>query len=372
MSPTAGAAGASPGGRPDWADPRRGGWQAELTDRARAVLPAPMWAYLESGAREGVTRDEAHKAWSSIRLWPRVLHGEGAPDTRTSVLGAALRTPIGVAPTSMQRVAHPEGELAMAAGAAAAGAVHVVSTNAGHLFDDIGTVARAVDPDAVWWLQAYLPPDRDQAAPVLRAAADAGARAVALTVDTPFPGTKYEPAESDWEGTDLSWHRVNFADPEASRHHRGLRPDDLRWIRDTCGLPVVVKGVLRPDDARRCVDAGAAGIWVSNHGGRQLDRAVSTATALPRVVAAVGADAEVYVDGGVRSGLDVLAALALGATAVLVGRPALHALATDGAPGVTGLLDTLTEELVEALELAGCGALQAAPGLVAPPDLCSP
>ncbi len=359
-------------GRPGWADPRRGGWQDELAERARAVLPAPMWAYLESGAREGVTRDEAHEAWRSVRLWPRVLHGEGAPDTRTSVLGTPVRTPVGVAPTSLQRVAHPDGELAMAAGAAAAGAVHVVSSNAGHLLVDIGAAARAVDPAAVWWLQAYLPPDREQAAPVLRAAAAAGARAVALTVDTPFPGTKYEPAEQDWEGIDLSWHRVNFTDPAAYRPHRSLRPADLAWIRETSGLPVVVKGVLRPDDARRCVEAGAAAVWVSNHGGRQLDRAVSTATALPQVVAAVGPDVEVYVDGGVRSGLDVLTATALGARAVLVGRPALHALASDGAAGVTGLLDTLTEELLEALELAGCGALESARTLVAPPDLCSP
>lgn len=369
MSPAQGAARA---GRPGWADPRRGGWQAELAERARTVLPAPMWAYLESGAREAVTRDEAPDAWRSVRLWPRVLHGEDAPDVRTSLLGTPVRTPVGVAPTSLQRVAHPDGELAMAAGAAAAGAVHVVSSNAGHLLDEIGAAARAVDPDAVWWLQAYLPADREQAAPVLRAAAAAGARAVALTVDTPFPGTKYEPAEEDWEGIDLSWHRVNFTDPTAHRHHRGLRPEDLAWIRETSGLPVVVKGVLRPDDARRCVEGGAAAVWVSNHGGRQLDRAVSTATALPRVVAAVGADTEVYVDGGVRSGIDVLTALGLGARAVLVGRPALHALAADGADGVTGLLDTLTEELLEAMELAGCGSLEGARTVVAPPDLCSP
>ena len=355
--------------RPAWADPRRGGWQSELAARAREVVPAPMWAYLETGAREGATRDEATDAWRSVRLWPRVLHGDGPPDVGTTLLGVRVRTPVGVAPTSMQRLAHPDGELATATGAAAAGALHVVSSNAGHLFADIGAAGRDVDPDAVWWLQAYLPPEREEAAPVLRAAAEAGARAVALTVDTPFPGTKYAPAEVDWDGHDLSWHRMNFAEPAASRHHRGLRPDDLAWVRDTCGLPVVVKGVLRADDARRCVEAGAAAVWVSNHGGRQLDRAASTAEALPRVAAAVGSDAEVYVDGGVRSGLDALTAMALGARAVLVGRPVLHALAADGAAGVTGLLDTLTEELVEALELAGCASPEDARHVVAPPDL---
>lgn len=356
-------------GRPDWADPRRGAWQDELAARARAVVPAPMWAYLESGAREGVTRDEAREAWASVRLWPRVLRGQGAPEIGTTLLGAPVRTPVGVAPTSMQRVAHPDGELAMAAGAAAAGALHVVSSNAGHLFADIGAAARAVDPDALWWLQAYLPPEREEAVPVLRAAADAGARAVVLTVDTPFPGTKYAPPESDWDGHDLSWHRVNFADPTTDRHHRGLRPDDLGWITAVCGLPVVVKGVLRADDARVCVDAGAAAVWVSNHGGRQLDRSASTAAALPAVAAAVGGDAEVYVDGGVRCGLDALAALALGARAVLVGRPALHALAVDGSTGVAALVETLGEELVEALELAGCASSQDAVHVGAPPDL---
>ena len=355
--------------RPSWAGPRRGGWQAELAARAREVLPAPMWAYLEAGAREGITRDEATEAWRAVRLWPRVLGGHGEPDLTTQVLGAALSTPVGVAPTSMQRVVHPDGELAMAAGAAAAGALHVVSTNAGHPFAAIGDAARAVDPDAVWWVQAYLPPDREAAAPVLRAAADAGARAVALTVDTPFPGTKYEPADDAWVGHDLSWHRTNFADPTAERHHRGLRAHDLAWITETCGLPTVVKGVLRADDARRCADAGAAGVWVSNHGGRQLDRTVSTAAALPRVVEAVGDDVEVYVDGGVRSGLDALTALALGARAVLVGRPTVHALAVDGAPGVRALLDLFGLELVEALELAGCRRPEDARTVGAPPDL---
>lgn len=355
--------------RPSWADPHRRGWQAELAALAREVLPAPMWAYLETGAREGLSRDDAVAAWRAVRLWPRVLHGAGRPDLTTTVLGAALRTPVGVAPTSLQRVAHPEGELAMAAGAAAAGALHVVSSNAGHLFAEIGAAARTADPDAVWWVQAYLPPERHLAAPVLEAAADAGARAVALTVDTPFPGTKYEPAEADWEGIDLSWHRANFEAPAAARHHRGLRPDDLRWITETCGLPTVVKGVLRPDDARRCVDAGAAGVWVSNHGGRQLDRSVSTATALPLVAGAVGDDAEVYVDGGVRSGLDALTASALGAKAVLVGRPSVHALAVDGAAGVRALLQVLSEELAEALELAGCTRPEEARDVGAPPDL---
>ncbi len=192
--------------------------------------------------------------------------------------------------------------------------------------------------------------------PVLVEAVAQGARAVVLTADTPFPGTKYGVDDADWTGIDLSWWRTNFAEPESPDPWKGaLAPDDVAWLGDRAGVPVVVKGVLRADDAVRCLDAGATAIYVSNHGGRQLDRSVPTARALREVVAAVGDRAEVYVDGGIRSGLDAMAALALGARAVLVGRPALHALALDGARGVERVLTDLSEELAEALVLAGCG-----------------
>ena len=235
----------------------------------------------------------------------------------------------------------------MAAGSAAAGCLHVVSSNAGTPFADLGG-----DP---WWLQAYLPPERDQVLPVLEEAVAQGARAVVLTVDTPFPGPKHAVDDADWTGIDLSWWRTNFPEPETPQPWKAdLSPDDVSWLRERAGVPVVVKGVLRGDDAVRCLDAGAEGVYVSNHGGRQLDRSVSTARALAEVVAAVGERAEVYVDGGIRSGLDALAALALGATAAFVGRPALYALAVDGARGVERLLADLSEELREALVLAGC------------------
>jgi 4-hydroxymandelate oxidase len=203
--------------------------------------------------------------------------------------------------------------------------------------------------------------------PVLEGAAAAGASAIALTVDTPFPGSKYATDdESTWTGVDLSWWRVNFADPEFDRWAPDLGLHDIGWLQDRSGLPVVVKGVLRADDAQRCVDAGAAAIWVSNHGGRQLDRAVSTATALREVAQAVGERVEVYVDGGVRSGVDAMAALALGAHAVFLGRPVLHALAVDGAAGVERLLTELTTELTEVLHLAGCATPREAPDVLAP------
>jgi 4-hydroxymandelate oxidase len=202
--------------------------------------------------------------------------------------------------------------------------------------------------------------------PVLEGAVAAGAAAIALTVDTPFPGSKYAADTEDWTGVDLSWWRINFADAEFDRWAPDLGLDDIGWLRDNTGLPVIVKGVLRGDDAVRCVDAGAAAIYVSSHGGRQLDRTVSTASALREVLAAVGDRAEVYVDGGIRSGVDALAALALGARAVFLGRPVLHALAVDGAAGVERLLTEVTAELAEVLELAGCATPREAADVVAP------
>lgn len=333
-------------------------WLTDLAEEARSVLPAPLWEYVETGAREGVTAVEATAAWRDVRFEPRVLRGGGAVDTTVRLAGGELATPIGIAPTSLQRLAHPEGERAMARGAAQAGALHVVSSNAGTRFADL-------DAQGPWWLQVYLPPDRPAVAPVLAAAAEAGASALVLTVDTPVPGTKYRPLESDWDGLDLSWLRCNFDDPDAPRWAADLTPDDIGWLASTSGLPVVVKGVLRADDAVTCAEAGAAGVWVSNHGGRQLDRAVTTREALPRVADALAGTAPVYVDGGVRSGLDALAALALGAELVFVGRPALHALAVGGGEGVAGLVQQLTAELAEALLLAGCSRPADARGVTA-------
>jgi 4-hydroxymandelate oxidase len=244
---------------------------------------------------------------------------------------------------------HPRGERAMAAGTAAAGCLHVVSSNSGTRFADLG--------GGPWWLQAYLPPQREAMLPVIEEAVAQGAVAVVLTADTPYPGTKYAVDDADWTGIDLGWWRSNFAEPETPLPWKpDLSPDDVSWLSERAGVPVVVKGVLRGDDAVRCLDAGASAVYVSNHGGRQLDRSVGTARALAEVVAAVGDRAEVYVDGGIRSGLDALAAVALGARAVLVGRPAVQALAVDGERGVERLLTELSDELSDALVLAGCAA----------------
>ena len=209
---------------------------------------------------------------------------------------------------------------------------------------------------------------------------DAGAAAVVLTVDTPVVGTKYDgDGPTVWDGADPSWVRVNF--PEGYGGAPGeekatdLGPQDVAWLAQATGLPVVVKGVLRPEDARRCLDAGAAAVWVSNHGGRQLDYAASTASCLEAVVAEVGTSAEVYVDGGVRCGRHALAALALGARGVFLGRQPLYSLAAGGPDGVRRMFEELDGELREALRLAGCavgGAGPTGPGQPLPRPLRGP
>lgn len=340
-------------------------WLAALEERARDRLAPALLEYLLQGARESVSAGEAVAAWGSVRFRPRVLHDVTHVDPAVTLLGHRSELPFGVAPTTLQRAVHPDGELAMARATAEAGGVMVVSSNAGTSFAEIGATG------VHWWLQAYLPADRTLAEPMLDRAVEAGARAVVLTVDTPVVGTKYASPGVPvvWEGVDPELLRVNFdpdyEDQPGAEKALDLGPHDLGWLAARTGLPVVVKGVLRAEDAHRSVQAGAAAVWVSNHGGRQLDRAASTASCLPDIVEAVGERAQVYVDGGIRSGLDVLAALSLGASAVFLGRLPLLAL-LDGRAGVADLHRELLAQTVDALRLAGCRTPADTRGLAVP------
>ncbi len=334
-----------------------------LERRARDALDPMAWAYFSGGAERERLLEENVAAWERFRLYPRVLVDVSSVRSATSVLGAPVSLPVVVGPTALQRLAHPEGELATVRGAAAAGAAMVLSSLATCDLDEVAAAAGG----AVLHMQVYVLKDRARTAEMVQRAAAAGYRALVFTVDIPVSGLRTREVE---HGVRLPDHLglPNVADPDSARHGWGfvehvvrefdpaLSLDDIAWLGGLSHLPVVVKGLCRADDALRCAEAGAAAVVVSNHGGRQLDDAPASAEVLREVADAVGGRMEVYVDGGIRRAADVVKALALGADAVLLGRPVLWALATGGAEGVMELLENFRSELERIMAL--CGARQ--------------
>jgi 4-hydroxymandelate oxidase len=317
-----------------------------LEEEARQKLDPALFGYFAGGAEDERTLAANRAAWESARLRPRVLRDASAISTATRVLGAELGSPIGVAPMGMQHQLHPDGVIETARGAAAAGALTVVPLyGAGSALE----AARAL-PRAPLWLQVYVLKDRARCLDAIQRTLAAGYRALVLTVDVARPGNR--PAEVRQTVMLTDRETGGSLDP-ADLFERALTFDDVAWFAARAGVPLVVKGVLRGDDAAACVEAGAAGVVVSNHGGRQLDGAIASADALAEVVDAVAGRAEVYVDGGLRRGRHVLTALALGARAALIGRPVIWGLASAGAQGVREVLDTFTGELERAMALCG-------------------
>jgi 4-hydroxymandelate oxidase len=346
----------------------------DLHGRAVLRLPPEVAEHFDQGAGAGLSVSAAAAAWDRLRLRPRVLRDVSHVSTAATVLGHELTTPVMVSSTSMQRAAHPDGEIATARAAAAAGSLMEVSTNSGSAFAEIGATG------APWWLQVYVLRDRGLTRSILERAVQAGATALVLTVDTPIVGRKHNVGKTIWEVVPEDYLLANIegatVPADGLDKADDLTPDIIGWLRDATGLPVVVKGVLRGDDARVAVAAGASAVQVSNHGGRQLDLAVTTAEALPEIAAGLaGSGAEVYVDGGIRRAEHVLAALALGATGVFIGRPVLWALAAGGpsgqggCDGVLDLLREFTDELGHVMMLAGARSIgELTPDLVRMPD----
>jgi isopentenyl diphosphate isomerase/L-lactate dehydrogenase-like FMN-dependent dehydrogenase len=335
---------------------------------ARERLDPTIWDYIAGGAEDEVTLRANRTAFERIRLRPRMLVDVSACDLTTTALGTPLNMPIFVAPMGYQALAHQEGEVAMARGAGAAGALLVASTLATRSLEEIAAAA-----SGPLWFQLYVYAERQISAALVRRAEAAGYQALVLTVDLPRLG-KRERDERNSFGLPPHLQMRNFLDVggeempaiasgsalaahAAANIDPSLTWEALDWLRSLTPLPVLVKGILTGEDATLAVAHGAAGIVVSNHGGRQLDGVAASIEALPEVVAAVGGRCEVFVDGGVRRGTDVLKALALGARAVLVGRPALWGLAANGAEGVQAVLQMLRDELELAMALAGRSTL---------------
>ena len=335
---------------------------------AREKMTPSAYDYYAGGAEDEITVSENRNAFRRIALRPRVLAGTATVDTSIDLLGLSLSHPIALAPTAFNRLAHPDGELAAARAAGKAGALMCCSTIASTSIEDIA--AAATGP---LWFQLYIYRDRDVTRDLVARAEAAGCRAIVLTVDTPQLGRR----ERDMRGgftlpTGIGMRNLErYGTPDAMRWaqsssfteyvHKlldaGLTWDDVAWLRSVTKLPLLIKGVLTAEDAGLALDAGASGIVVSNHGGRQLDSAMATIDALPSIATRVAGRAPVLLDGGIRRGTDVFKALALGARAVLIGRAYLWGLAADGEAGVARVLEMLRTELELTMALAGCPAV---------------
>nr|BBH95047.1 alpha-hydroxy-acid oxidizing enzyme [Thermogemmatispora argillosa] len=316
---------------------------------ARERMDISSWVYYACGADDEVTLRANRSAFERIKLRPRVLVDVSQIEMITTVLGTPLPMPILIAPTALQELAHPEGECEMARGAALAGTLLVVSTSASRSLEEVAAAA-----GGPLWFQLYIT-TRPTAQRLVARAEAAGYQGLVLTVDTPRWGNKERAARRPLT---RSIHKANFEDES-----EGDLPDPsctweiIPWLRSLTRLPLILKGILTPEDAQRACDYGVDAIIVSNHGGRQLDGVPATIEVLPEIVEAVAGRCEVYLDGGIRRGTDILKALALGARAVLVGRPPLWGLAVNGAQGVADVLDILRDELEQAMALAGCPRL---------------
>ena len=332
-------------------------WDYERAAEER--LEPGAFGYFAGGADDEWTMRENLAAYRRWVLRPRMLVDVSSTTTATSVLGTDVSMPLLVAPTAFQRMAHPEGEVATAKGAAAAGTVMCLSTIANATIEEVAAAA----PDAPRWFQLYWGPDRGVVSDLVARAEAAGFRAIVLTVDLPVLGRRERDLRTGFEiPPDVPVpvysalaESVEAVSP-ATIHwavDNALTWRDLEWLRSHTSLPLVVKGVMTAEDAVLAVESGAAGIVVSNHGGRQLDGVAASLDALPEVVEAVGERAEVLMDGGIRRGTDVVKALALGARATLAGRAPVYGLAVDGAAGVARVLGLLRAEIELALALCG-------------------
>jgi 4-hydroxymandelate oxidase len=333
----------------------------ELHARARELLDPVRYDYFAGGAADEIVLEENERAFRRLALLPRVLRGAEVRDIAVELPGARASMPILVSPTAFHRLAHPDGELATARATAAAGTVLVASMASTVAVGDVAAAARSMDSAAAVWFQLYLQPDIDVNGCLVRRAEDAGCSALVVTVDSPVFGRRGRDLRNGFHDLPAGFAAENMRDlpgaPPGGTRDIEMSPElsweDIDRVRASTTLPVLLKGVLHPEDARLAVDRGLDGIVVSNHGGRQFDAVPAAVDALPRIADAVAGRIPVLLDGGVRRGSDVALALALGATAVGIGRPVVWGLAADGERGVRHVLDLLRDEFDHALALCG-------------------
>jgi isopentenyl diphosphate isomerase/L-lactate dehydrogenase-like FMN-dependent dehydrogenase len=324
----------------------------EYETLAQKRMEPSAWAFYQSGSEGEVTLRENRAAFERIRLRPRMLVDVEHCDMSTTTLGTPVSMPILVAPTADHCLAHPEGECATAQAVGRVETLMVASSSATRSLEDVAQAATGP-----LWFQLYVY-DRQATEDMVQRVARAGYRALVVTVDTPRFGRKDSALKAGYTQLPPHLSRANFINYELTKVYASLTWSDLAWLRSLSPLPILLKGILTAEDALLALEHGVDGIIVSNHGGRQLDSAIPSIEALPEIVDAVAGRCEVYLDGGIRRGTDVLKALALGAHAVLVGRPILWGLAARGPEGVYEVLELLRDELALAMRLAGCAKLQ--------------
>ncbi|XP_069701994.1 uncharacterized protein Hao [Periplaneta americana] len=336
---------------------------------AKNILPKNALDYYSSGAGEEFTLALNREAFRRLRIRPRFMRDVSKRDQSTMVLGTAVQMPVGIAPTAMQKMAHPEGECATAKAVGAMGGVFILSTLSTSSIEEVAEAA----PETIKWFQLYIYNDRAVTRELVKRAERAGFKALVLTVDAPmfgirnadnrnkfmlpshlrlanFDGIKATGVKSESSSGIGEYVRKLF--------DQSLTWEDIVWLKSITKLPLVLKGILTADDAVIAIDLGIAAILVSNHGARQVDSAPASIEALPEVVRAVDGRCEVYMDGGIRQGTDVFKALALGAKFVFLGRPALWGLACGGEDGVKSILNIMKTEVDSVLALTGCATLK--------------
>ncbi|XP_050899846.1 glycolate oxidase 1 isoform X2 [Lathyrus oleraceus] len=319
---------------------------------ARQKLPKMIFDYYASGAEDEWTLKENRNAFSRILFRPRILRDVSKIDLTTNVLGFDISMPIMIAPTAMQKMAHPQGENATARAASAAGTIMTLSSRANASVEEVASTGAGIR-----FFQLYVLKDRNVVTQLVRRAESAGFKAIALTVDTPVLGRR----EADIKN------RFTMPPHLELKNYEGLKPGkldkslnwkDVKWLQTITSLPILLKGVLTAEDTKLSIQAGVSGIIVSNHGARQLDYVPATITALEEVVKAAGGKIPVFLDGGIRRGTDVFKALALGASGVFIGRPVVYSLAADGEAGVRKVLEILRDEFQLTMALCGCRSLK--------------